>query len=419
MDRQRLIWSLACLAGALAVPGVVQSQGAHPPVRDSEGHVIVGVGGFDGARQGMETVLATPGGTHPPVRARVVEVRDRESVVQVLDEDVGKELVEPLEVRFIDPLHPSGKVVIATAEPPDEVRVDGTSHGDATHLYLEEGRHKLHVAKFGHEPWGTHVDVLRGETTEVRPDFPDIPLGRALVHVPGGTFVMGSDRGARDERPPHSVTLGPFYIRSCEVTCAEYWSFDPSHKNRTHGDASHPADNLNWWDAATFCNWLSEKEGLRPFYEEKGLKARAETLTVDWSADGYRLPTEAEWEFACRAGTQTVYYWGDSPDDRYMWYSTNAEGSTHPVATRLPNPLGLRDMSGNIAEWCNDWYDPSYYGASPERAPRGPAWGTHRVIRGGSWQFDAQGCRSADRFFLRPLYKFEDLGFRLVRPAPD
>jgi sulfatase modifying factor 1 len=203
------------------------------------------------------------------------------------------------------------------------------------------------------------------------------------------------------------------------VTCGEYWEFDASHRRRTRGGASHPADNLNWWDAALFCNWLSTRERLRPFYDEKGLKVRADTLVVDWSADGYRLPTEAEWEFACRAGTETAYYWGNSPDSQYLWYVENATSGTRPVATRLPNSFGLWDMSGNVAEWCNDWYGASYYATSPDTSPRGPAVGTYKAIRGGSWHFDAYGCRSAERFFLRPRDKFEDLGVRPVRPARE
>jgi sulfatase modifying factor 1 len=419
--------SVVCIFVALASRGSAGVERVYPAVPSSGHDVVISAGGLDGVRGGMQVDLreglvdsaGEAGFQRTVAQGRVIEVRDHESVARLPHEGSPRKLPAALEARFQHSLTLSGKVVIAMPDLPDMVWVDGASRADSVSFYLTAGRHKVRVVKIGHEPWGAQVEVSPGETVEVCPKFPDLPRERVLVRIPGGTFMRGSPRGARDERPIRSVTLDPFYIRACEVSCAEYWEFDASHRMRTRGGASHPADNLNWWDGAQFCNWLSRKEGLRPFYDEQGLKARAETLAVDWSADGYRLPTEAEWEFACRAGTETAYYWGDTPDGRYMWYSANAEGSTHPTGTRLPNSFGLWDMSGNVAEWCNDWYNASYYGSSKELAPRGPVVGSHRVIRGGSWSFHARGCRSAERFFLRPRDKFEDLGFRPVRPAPD
>jgi formylglycine-generating enzyme required for sulfatase activity len=388
----------------------------YPAVPNSDGHVVIEAGGLEGVRTGMEAVLVRDEGDAQEGRVRVIRVRDRESVAELVSPGAVAGADGPMMVRFPGPLPVSAKIVIGSRALPVDVWVDGLSLGNVQEAYLTAGRHKIRLVKTGHKPWGTRITLAPGETREIEPTFPANPRERALVLIRGGTVVMGSERGDRDERPSRTVLVSPFYIRSCEVTRAEYSEFDPSYGHRFPGEPDHPAGNLNWWDAVGFCNWLSRREGLPTFYQRDDLRNRADVVRMDWASTGYRLPTEAEWELACRGGAATAYPWGRTMDDRYCWHVSNAGGGVHLVATRRSSGFGLFDMIGNVAEWCNDWYDPAYYGSAPRQDPTGPETGTHRVIRGGSWRFGPDGCRCAGRFFLRPRHKFDDLGFRPVRP---
>jgi len=180
-----------------------------------------------------------------------------------------------------------------------------------------------------------------------------------------------------------------------------------------------PVIEVTWYDAAAYCNWLSEKMGLTPCYRGSG-----KTIQCDFSANGYRLPTEAEWEYAARGGAKSLgfaYAGSDNPDE-VAWYAANSGGVMHPVGQKKPNELGLYDMSGNLYEWCWDWYSADYYAASPADDPKGPASppvvltprGPERVRRSGSWREDAQSIRVAFRSFDYATY-VGDNGFRLVR----
>ncbi|MDP6460481.1 MAG: formylglycine-generating enzyme family protein, partial [Gemmatimonadota bacterium] len=171
------------------------------------------------------------------------------------------------------------------------------------------------------------------------------------------------------------------------------------------------------YDAVAYCNALSASEGLTPCYSGSG-----SGTVCDWNANGYRLPTEAEWEYACRAGTETAYYTGvntntecaDPNLDMAGWYCGNASNTTHPTEEKVANASGLYDMHGNVWEWCWDWYG-SYSGQ--ETDPAGPGSGSDRVIRGGSWYDFALGCRSANRGNYGPGYANAVIGFRPVRLA--
>ncbi len=242
-------------------------------------------------------------------------------------------------------------------------------------------------------------------------------LPRNMVLVEGGTFRMGSASGGNDnESPVHDVTVSTFYISRYEVTQALYrevMGSSPSAADRGIGD-SHPVNKVSWYDAVKFCNRLSERDGLKPAYTINGA-----SVSCDWSADGYRLPTEAEWEYAARGGKKSggyAYAGSGSPGD-VAWYKDNCGETSHPVGQKKPNELGLYDMSGNVHEWCWDFYG-RYTGGS-QRDPRGPASASLHMLRGGSWFSFAGGCRVTDRGGYYPGDRAGSIGFRIVRnPCP-
>ena len=241
--------------------------------------------------------------------------------------------------------------------------------------------------------------------------------GVEMVLIPGGWFEMGSDRGRANESPVHRVWVDSFLMDRYEVTQEQYAKLmlgNPSHFK----GPDRPVEQISWAMAALYCNARSRAEGLEPCYDE-------ETGKCNFQANGYRLPTEAEWEYACRAGTDTKYFFGN--DGRrlreYAWYAENSLGMTHPVGRKKPNPWGLYDMYGNVAEWCNDIYGENYYRNSPDRNPRGPSDGERYVLRGGSWNSSADACRSSYRMGEEPgfqdaCFARDTIGFRCVRKAP-
>jgi len=233
-----------------------------------------------------------------------------------------------------------------------------------------------------------------------------------MVLVEGGTFQMGNN----DERPVHTVEVSSFYMGKYEVTYKEYRQFDPGYcsdyYSRWSNDSYVVVECVSWFNTINYCNWLSDKEGFERCYSGSG-----HDIVCDFSKNGYRLPTEAEWEYACRAGTTTDYYWGDEMNGDYCWYRDNSVNQGHFVGQKKPNQFGLYDMSGNVWEWCWDWYDGSYYSKSPSKNPMGPSSGSDRVLRGGSWSYGAGGCRSGCRGGLHPGCNYSTLGFRVVRSA--
>ena len=220
----------------------------------------------------------------------------------------------------------------------------------------------------------------------------------------------------------HKVTLSAFEMSATEITQAQYQDVMGTNPSFFTGDDSRPVDSLTWHGAVEFCNRLSEQHGYQPCYN-------LDTWECDFTKNGYRLPTEAEWEYACRAGTSTHYNLGDTEDDlkRAGWYEGNSGGQTHPVAEKTANAWGLYDMHGNVYEWCNDWYDINYYSVSPDINPTGPTGPVSiagitlgRVIRGGSYRGEGgilsqARCRSVERWSYLPSNKFWNIGFRVVR----
>jgi formylglycine-generating enzyme required for sulfatase activity len=236
-----------------------------------------------------------------------------------------------------------------------------------------------------------------------------IPAG--FVLVPAGTFSMGSTNGESNEKPVHQVTISKaFYMSDHEVTQKEWVEIMGSNPSWFKGD-NLPMEQVSWYDAIEYCNKRSIKEGLTPVYSGSGNNIRC-----DFKASGYRLPTEAEWEWAAKGGDKDfmIYeYSGSNSVDGVAWYSGNSGSRTHAVKTKGANGLGLYDMSGNVWEWCWDWY--GSYSSGSQTDPAGVAGGSNRVLRGGSWYDYAQSVRSAYRSYYTPSYGYGILGLRLVR----
>ncbi len=335
-------------------------------------------------------------------------------------------------------------------------------------------RTKKHVAKQFN---GSQRPFLRADADGDLLDFALLPvtggragqvvensIGMKLVRIKAGQFAMGSKETAEqlraagfdvpdgydpsDEQPVHLVRITkPFLMGQTEVTLGQFlkfyhdgfkgkldsekdgkgaWGYDPDNADTPFGQEphyhpwdwghpsqtrEHPVVNVSWNDAVAYCAWLSRKEGKK-----------------------YRLPTEAEWEYACRAGTTTRFWNGDDPEDlatignvadgtakeKFPWWTTARSRDGHIFTAAVgsfdrPNPFGLHDMHGNVFEWCSDWYDKDYYAESPEVDPKGPASaGSFRVVRGGSWGDSPVNCRSANRYNDTPTYRYDNIGFRVV-----
>ena len=262
-------------------------------------------------------------------------------------------------------------------------------------------------AKEHQEAWAKYLHVPVVQTNSI---------GMKLVLIPPGEFEMGSpkelieeelrlhggDRWYRDhlpgEGPQHRVRITkPYWLGATDVTQGEYQRVMGSNPSKFQGDPKRPVEQVSWDDAVEFCRKLSELPG------EKAAKRR------------YGLPTEAQWEYACRAGTTTRWYSGDDEAGLVdvAWFDKNAGGQTHPVGQKKPNAWGLYDMHGNVWEWCQDWYDREYYAKSPTDDPAGPSGGSDRVLRGGSWNVHAGGCRSANRIKGGPGLRNDNLGLRV------
>jgi formylglycine-generating enzyme required for sulfatase activity len=228
-----------------------------------------------------------------------------------------------------------------------------------------------------------------------------------LAIISACQFSMGSIVGLPDELPVHAVTLSKdFYLSKIEVTCSLWQSVMGNNPSANSG--SYPVTNVSWFEAIEFCNKFSKMQGLQLYYTI----ASDSTVAFDSNASGWRLPTEAEWECACRAGTLGDYA-GFGDLDSLGWYSSNSGYAAHPVAAKEANQFGVYDMHGNVWEWCWDWYDASYYSNSPASDPKGPSSGSHHVQRGGAYDEGAAYCRSSSRG--KDEIAADASGFRIAR----
>ena len=243
--------------------------------------------------------------------------------------------------------------------------------------------------------------------------------GVEMIYLPGGEFMMGSGQGSPDEAPPHKISVTAFALDKFEVTHEMFSKVQLPNPSHWQDSPTKPVERVRWRDAKQYCNERSLLEGLKPCYNEK-----TSDWDCDYSANGYRLPTEAEWEYAARAGTDGPYDFGQSDKLRqYAWFAGTADQKTHPVGQKKPNLWGLYDLYGNVSEWCEDVYDPAYYQQSPTADPHGPPSSgkdVKRVIRGGSWKASAEACRVTARQGEKTgdsdaCFSTDFCGFRCVR----
>ena len=247
----------------------------------------------------------------------------------------------------------------------------------------------------------------------ITPIEPKVNTLVRMVLVEGGSFTMGDTwgDGEGDEIPTHLVTLSSFYISRCEITQAQYRDVMDSNPSYFSGD-NLPVEQVEWHDAVAFCNALSQREGLTPSYMIDSINT-----TCDFSANGYRLPTESEWEYAARGGNQSegYKYSGSNMVEEVAWCYTNSDSQTHYIGTKLANELGIYDMTGNVWEWCWDWK--STYSSKAQVNPTGPDSGRYRIFRGGGWAPppDVLYQRVANRGAFAPVEEYKHRGFRIAR----
>ncbi|MCP4407488.1 MAG: formylglycine-generating enzyme family protein [Gammaproteobacteria bacterium] len=285
-------------------------------------------------------------------------------------------------------------------------------------MTLSAGRYHIEVGQSGYKTERRWVELsstrqvfafaLQAEekaSNPARVNIPEVPAragewrdrvtGMAFSWVPEGCFQMGSTQGDPDEKPVHKVCVDGFWMGKYEVTQGQWKKIMGNNPSGFKEGDNHPVEQVSWYDAQSFIKKLNTKGQGR-----------------------FRLPTEAEWEYACRSGGKKEKYCGGNDVDRVAWFSKNSGSKTHPVGKKAANSLDLYDMSGNVWEWVGDWYGKGYFNSSPKNNPQGPSSGAVRVLRGGSWYYYPARVRAADRCRDTPGFRFNGLGFRLLRTYP-
>lgn len=349
--------------------------------------------------------LAAILGEHNFQRTGLVNDND----IKKLGEMTGAAYILIAEVAKLDNTHLVITAKIIDVETARLERTDEATSGISAED-LQAGCRELVVKLFGGRNTGGTTVVL-GNTGRFSAgqDFIETALGlnMKMVYVEGGEFLMGAtaEQGMesdRDERPAHRVKLNSYYIGECEITQEEWAKVMGTSVQQQAAKANlatfrgigpdYPMYYVSWEDAKAFCQELSRVTGKT-----------------------YRLPTEAQWEYAARGGKKAdgTKYSGSGSIDAVAWYGNNSKSSTHPVKSKQANGLGIYDMSGNVWEWCSDWYAPSY-NISSTNNPSGTVVGSHRVLRGGSWYYSARSCRVSSRSYTTPGYRSYLSGFRVV-----
>ncbi len=261
----------------------------------------------------------------------------------------------------------------------------------------------------------TYYNLKSGIINEIRDN---------MILIRGGDFEMGTSEGKQDEQPERNVFLDDYYISKYEVTQKQWMAVMGNNPGFFYDCTGCPVENVHWYNAIVFCNQLSRLSGLSPYYSIDSVQTDTNnhnfydhlkwTITIHEDANGYRLPTEAEWEFAA-AGHTDYLYAGSNIADKVAWTLENSNSSIHPVGQKEPNTNGLFDMSGNVWEWCYDWYSPNYYSKGKHKNPSGPSVGRLRVIRGGGWMAHQMHARVRNRDRDGADNKNYFTGFRIVR----
>jgi serine/threonine protein kinase/formylglycine-generating enzyme required for sulfatase activity len=334
---------------------------------------------------------------------------------------------------FIEMKSAMGTITVETEKPGFDILLNGENTSKKTPFTFNniipdvDYDFKIESEKYYSNP--ETIRISEKEHKIYKPHLKQYPQIEGMIFVKGGTFQMGIIND--HEALVHSVTVSSFLIGKNEVTQKEWRdimgknpSFSKKKKVIEKGflgmgrkiekidNDNHPVERINWYDAVAFCNKKSELEGLKKCYSGRG-----NNIKCDFTKNGYRLPTEAEWEFAARGGRQSMGYTysGSNTLDDVAWYSDNSGGETHPVGRKQANELGIYDMSGNVWEWCWDWF--GSYRRSSQTNPKGDSTGSDRVVRGGSWNSITSYSRVAFRTYNYPASSYSYIGFRLVRSA--
>ncbi len=341
------------------------------------------------------------------------------------------------------------RLTVAVAITDGGTAIPAASLTGAVGANVSPGSGKQIVWDAGADWPGQLSENVRATVTADDGRTPAVPQGMALI--PAGSFSMGDAHdGLSSALPVHSVFVSAFYMDRYEVTKAKWdevanWAaangYDITAAGASGKAVNHPAHYVTWYECVKWCNARSQKEGLTPCYTVGGATYKTGSSAPDcnWSASGYRLPTEAEWEKAARGGasgrrfpwsdsdfishSRANYYAGagysydQSSGGYHPTYNDGTTPYTSPAGAFAANGYGLYDMAGNVWEWCWDWYGSAYYSSSPSSNPRGPSSGSYRVLRGGSWRNYAYYCRVAYRY-IDPPGSSSSIGFRLVRTAP-
>ncbi len=303
---------------------------------------------------------------------------------------------------------------------------------DVIENLLKQATNNITKKKFG-TAIENYNDILKINNTDTitpfRIEFVNLLNNGYMVEVEGGKFLMGSNDGTSDETE-HEVILNTFFMAKYEVTQHLYENVMGANANKSYFKDSkqNPVEMVDWYEAVEFCNKLSELIGLQPYYTinksviDKNNKYDYDTkkylIEINQNSNGFRLPTEAEWEYAAGGGANNRTKWAGTNSENelleYAWYNENSDSKTQPIGEKKPNQLGIYDLTGNVWEWCFDWYDDEYYSISPISNPLGASSGSGRVNRGGSWSNRASRCRVASRYDYTPTGSGNILGFRLV-----